>query len=152
MENIRIRTLETSDAKDIAEIYSSIVRKPVDFDFKSLIEAHVKNPNDICYVAEANGRVIGFMISYILPFSFGVEQSAWIASLGVDPEFMGHSIGKSLARETFKLYKEMGINRVYTSVTWNAVDLLSFFNSLDFTRSNFINLTINLDQTSLEED
>ena len=115
MENIRIRELKAADVDDIAGIYASIVRQPVDVDFKALIEKHARSENDICFVAELDGRVIGFMISYILTFGFGIEKSAWIATLGVDPEYMGQGIGDRLAREIFKLYKQMGISRVYTS-------------------------------------
>jgi len=140
VENIRIRELEVSDTKDIAEIYASIVRKPVDLGFKALIEKHAQTDNDICFVAELDGRVIGFMISYILTFGFGIEKSAWIATLGVDPEYMGQGIGERLAREIFKLYKRMEISRVYTSVRWDSTDLLSFFKTLGFDRSKFINL------------
>lgn len=140
MENIRIRKLEAADADAIADIYSAIVRKPVDVDFKALIEKHARSENDICFLAELDGRVIGFMISYILTFGFGIEKSAWIATLGVDPEFMGQGIGDRLAREIFTLYKQMGISRVYTSVRWDSTDLLSFFKTLGFDRSKFINL------------
>jgi N-acetylglutamate synthase-like GNAT family acetyltransferase len=80
------------------------------------------------------------MISYILTFGFGIEKSAWIATLGVDPECMGQGLGERLAREIFKLYKHMGISRVYTSVRWDSTDLLSFFKTLGFDRSKFINL------------
>lgn len=140
MENIRIRELEVTDVGDIADIYSSIVRKPVDKDFKTLIEKHARSENDICFVAELDGRAIGFMISYILTFGFGIEKSAWIATLGVDPEHMGQGVGDRLAQEIFKLYKSMGVSRVYTSVRWDSTDLLSFFKTLGFDRSNFINL------------
>ncbi len=140
MENIRIRELQETDADDIAGIYSSIVRKPVDVDFKALIEKHARSENDICFVAELDGRVIGFMISYVLTFGFGIEKSAWIATLGVDPEYMGRGLGDQLAREIFKLYRQMGISRVYTSVRWDSTDLLSFFKTLGFDRSKFINL------------
>ena len=140
MENIRIRELEASDTDDIADIYASIVRKPVDPDFKALIEKHARTENDICYVAELDGRVIGFMISYILTFGFGIEKSAWIATLGIEPDHMGQGVGASLARATFKRYKAEGIGMVYTSVRWDSPDLLSFFKTLGFDRSNFINL------------
>lgn len=140
MENIRIRNLKTTDADDIAEIYGSIVRKPVDIDFKALIEKHARSEDDVCFVADLDDRVIGFMISYIHTFGFGIEKSAWIATLGVDPEYMGQGIGDRLAREIFKLYKSMGISRVYTSVRWDSTDLLSFFKTLGFDRSHFINL------------
>jgi hypothetical protein len=82
VENIRIRHLRTTDADDIAEIYGSIVREPVDKDFKALIQKHARSENDICIVADLDDRVIGFMISYILTFGFGIEKSAWIATLG----------------------------------------------------------------------
>jgi len=45
-----------------------------------------------------------------------------------------------LAEETFRFYKNAGIREIYTSVRWDSVDLLSFFKTLEFDRSNFINL------------
>ena len=91
-------------------------------------------------MAEREGKVVGFMISYILTAGFGMPKSAWIATLGVDPEFMGEGIGASLAEEIFKYYKAQGIENVYTSVRWDSSDMLSFFKTLGFDRSNFINL------------
>jgi N-acetylglutamate synthase-like GNAT family acetyltransferase len=69
-----------------------------------------------------------------------MPKSAWIATLGVDPNFMGQGIGASLAKEIFTYYKEHGIENVYTSVRWDSTDMLSFFKTLGFDRSNFINL------------
>ena len=80
------------------------------------------------------------MISYILTAGLGMAKSAWIATLGVDPNCMGQGIGASLAEEIFKYYKTQGIENVYTSVRWDSTDLLSFFKTLGFDRSNFINL------------
>jgi len=140
VKNIKIRKLETTDAEQIAHIYSAIIRKPANADFKELIRLHAKSEQDMCYVAEHDGRIVGFMISYILTLGFGIEKSAWIATLGVDPDYMGRGIGESLAKEIFKIYKETGITSVYTSVRWDSTDLLSFFKTLGFDRSNFINL------------
>ena len=80
------------------------------------------------------------MISYIVYGGFGLEKSAWIATLGVDTKFMGQGIGKRLAEEIFRVYQEKGIQHIYTSVRWDSVDLLSFFKTLGFDRSNFVNL------------
>ncbi len=140
MNPIRIRDLRIHDAVDIIEICSSIVRKPMDVDFNALIKRHAQNEDDICLVAELEGRVIGFMISHILNFGFGIETSAWIATFGVDPNYMGQGIGDQMAHEIFIRYREMGIHRVYTSVRWDSTDLLSFFKTLGFDRSNHINL------------
>jgi len=140
METVRIRKIDSADADDINSIYASIIRKPVGGEFNALIDKHARNESDICFVAELDGRVVGFMISYILTFSFGIEKSAWIAAVGVDPDFMGRGIGERLFNEISRIYKNMGINRIYTTVTWDSSDLLSFFKSLGFDRSEFVNL------------
>ena len=80
------------------------------------------------------------MISYILTAGFGEAKSAWIATLGVDPNFMGREIGASMAQKIFDIYKAAGIDNVYTTVRWDSTDLLSFFKTLGFDRSKFINL------------
>jgi ribosomal protein S18 acetylase RimI-like enzyme len=140
MDNVLIRKLETKDADDICKILSDITQTSVKADFNLIVEAHAQKDADACFVAELDGKVIGFMISYILTGSFGLEKSAWIAMLGVNPEYMGQGIGEHLAREIFKFYKTQGIDTVYTSVKWDSPDLLSFFKTLGFDRSNFINL------------
>jgi ribosomal protein S18 acetylase RimI-like enzyme len=58
---------------------------------------------------------------------------------------MGMGIGARLAEEIFKYYKAQGIDKVYTSVRWDSTDLLSFFKTLGFDRSNFINLRKNIE-------
>ena len=60
--------------------------------------------------------------------------------LGVDPKHMGQGLGKMLANEIFTVCREKGIKNIYSSVTWDSVDLLSFFKTLGFDRCNFINL------------
>ena len=128
------------DVDEICEIYRSIIQKPVNPDFNKLIVQHAQKEKDNCLVAEWNGQVIGFMITYILTLGFGMEKSAWIATLGVKGECMGQGVGRSLAKQIFKYYHDQGIEYVYTSVRWDSPDLLSFFKTLGFDRSNFINL------------
>jgi ribosomal protein S18 acetylase RimI-like enzyme len=140
MEPIHIRTMEPKDTKDIRRIYESIIRRAVDRGFNDLINAYTRNTDNIRLVAEWDERVVGFMISRIMTFSFGIEKSAWISTLGVDPDFMGQGIGERLFREIASTYKSMGIDRIYTAVQWDDSDLLSFFKSLDFASSDFINL------------
>ncbi|MBW2436909.1 MAG: hypothetical protein JRF29_06500 [Deltaproteobacteria bacterium] len=45
-----------------------------------------------------------------------------------------------MARKIFEIYKAAGIENVYTTVRWDSTDLLSFFKTLGFDRSAFINL------------
>ncbi len=140
MDKVQIRHLQKNDADEISRIYADITMKPVDPDFKRVVEEHAQREDQACFVAEQDGTVVGFMISYILTAGFGMPKSAWIATLGVDPNCMGRSIGASLAKEIMKHYQAQGVENVYTSVRCDSTDLLSFFKTLGFDRSNFINL------------
>lgn len=145
MENVVIRRMEVGDVKEVGAIQERITKSEVTGDFLDIIREYAIKPDNACFVAEHEGRVVGFMISSILSGVFGAEKSAWIAILGVDPKFMGRDIGRALAREIFDFYRERGIKHIYTSVRWDSTDLLSFFKTLGFDRSNFINLRRVLD-------
>jgi ribosomal protein S18 acetylase RimI-like enzyme len=140
VDKVNIRNLLVTDADEITRIYAAITMKPVDPDFKRVVEEHAQRKDQACFVAEQGGKVVGFMISYILTAGFGMPKSAWIATLGVDPNYMGQGIGASLAEEILRHYRAQGIENVYTSVRWDSSDMLSFFKTLGFDRSNFINL------------
>lgn len=140
MEKMRIRRLMKADADRVCQIYAAITLKDIDPDFKRVVEAHSQRDDDACFVAEIDGKVVGFMISYIITAGFGMTKSAWIATVGVDPNCMGQGIGAGMAEELFQYYRNQGVENVYTSVRWDSTDLLSFFKTLGFDRSNFINL------------
>ena len=141
VDDLLIRRVKKEDSKDIARIYASIVKRYEEIDFDRLIREQVRNTGMANFVAELKGNVVGFIISYTLSGGFGIDKSAWIAMVGVDPKSMGKGIGKAMAEELFRFYKDQGINNIYTSVRWDSTDLLSFFKTLKFDRSDFINLS-----------
>ena len=140
MEDALIRKLKAKDAEDISKIYASITQTPVKDDFIKIIEEQVNRKEDASFVAELDGKVVGYMISLVISGSFGIKKSTWISNMGVTPKFMGQGIGESLANKIFEFSREKGIKDIYTSVRWDSPDLLSFFKTLGFDRSNFINL------------
>lgn len=144
-DTIIIRRMKKTDADAMSEIQSAIEKRPTLLDFKQIVAEQVKRKVDSSYVAEIKGKVVGFMISYITYGNFGADRCAWIAMFGVNPKLMGQGIGKRLAEEIFKVYKEKGVTEVFTSVRWDAIDILSFFKTLSFERSNFINLWKKID-------
>lgn len=140
MEHLIIRKLIGEDARDVSRINAMITRKPAKDEFRRMVEELALSTGNMSYVAEYQGKIVGYMISYLLSGGFGMEKSAWIADVGVEPKFMGQGIGKTLAHEIFKFYSDKKIKNIYTSVRWDSTDMLSFFKTLGFDRSNFINL------------
>ncbi len=140
--SVSIRKMKLDDIDDIKRIYERITQHALQEEFRELVEnpCEKRALESNCFVAEFEGKVVGFMISYVMAFSFGMEKSAWIATMGVEPKYMGKQIGARLAREIFAFYKGQGITNLHTSVQWDATDVVSFFKTLGFHRSDFINL------------
>ncbi len=141
MDSILIRRLEKKDAKEISNIYASITNETDKKDFEAIIKEQAISKNSLAFVAEIKKNVAGFMICYIVTGVFGLKKSAWIAAMGVDPKYMGKGIGRKLAENIFEWCKKKEIKDIYSPVQWDSTDLLSFFKTLGFGRSAFINLT-----------
>ena len=145
MPKVTVRRMKKTDADGMRKIDAAITLKPSEFDFERLIGEEVKRTDDASFVAVIEGKVVGYMVSYITSGNFGTDRCAWIARFGVEPKYMGQSIGQSMAKSVFKFYKAKGIKTVYTSVKWDSTDLLSFFKTLGFDRSDFVNLRKSLE-------
>jgi ribosomal protein S18 acetylase RimI-like enzyme len=145
MADVVIRRMRKEDAEGISRIDSAITKSRGRLDFKRIVEEEVKRAVDASFVAEVNGKLVGYMISYVTSGNFGADKCAWVAMFGVDPKLMGQGIGQKLAEEIFKFHKSKGISDVFTSVRWDSTDILSFFKTLGFERSDFINLRKILD-------
>ena len=140
MAKILIRKMREDDADEVSRIDAAITMAPSRLNFKPIVAEAARKDSNASLIAEIRGKVVGFMISIITAGIFGTEKVAWISMFGVDPKYMGQEIGKSLAKGIFSYYKEKGVKKIYTSVRWDSTDLLSFFKTIGFERSNFINL------------
>ena len=137
MESFQIREIDQDDAEAVQKIRTLISKDEAAFDLKKIVDQQTTGLN---IVALIDNKVVGYMISNVLHAGFGLDKSAWIISMGVDPDFMGRGIGKKLANKILETYKSQKINYVFSSVAWDSIDLLSFFKTLGFERSEFINL------------
>jgi len=140
MDRLLVRKLRKEDAPQIGRIDAAITKAPQRTDFKRLVGEVAEKEDAASFVAEAEGKVVAYMISYVTLGSFGTDRCAWIAMFGVDPKHMDQGIGKKLAEEIFAFYKKRGIQEIYTSVPWDSTDILSFCKALGFERSEFLQL------------
>jgi GNAT superfamily N-acetyltransferase len=110
-----------------------------------MVRDHLRKREGVGFVAEKEGQVVGFIIGEIKGEGFGLEKSGWLEVVMVHPRHMGTGIGYAMASKLFDDFRKRGIRDVHTSVLWDAVDMLSFFKSLGFDRSTFINLIKHVD-------
>ncbi len=140
MNNVNIRRLELHDKKAILDIQETITKHKADKDWEQLVNGYIKNSGETSLVAEVDGKVVGFMLGDIKVYGFGAPRSGWIEVIGVHPRHMGAGIGKELGNELIKIFKEKKVKHIFTSVRWDSGDLLAFFKSIGFDRSDFTNL------------
>jgi ribosomal protein S18 acetylase RimI-like enzyme len=145
MAQIKIRTMKTEDIDEVANIQEAITKKRVTKNWRKVVERYLSRNPETCLAAEVRGKVIGFILGDIKDWGFGVERSGWIEVIGVNPRDMGKGIGRKLGLALLKYFKKKKVKRVFTAVQWDSGDLLAFFKSISFTRSDFINLELELE-------
>ncbi len=143
---IKLRKLTAKDIPQIIAIHGAITKKKAHRKWaQQMVKDHLRKEEGVGFVAEKEGQVVGFIIGEIKGEGFGLEKSGWLEVVMVHPRHMGTGIGYAMARKLFDDFRKRGIRDVHTSVLWDAVDMLSFFKSLGFDRSTFINLIKHVD-------
>jgi ribosomal protein S18 acetylase RimI-like enzyme len=145
LKGIKIRKIGTDNIPEMVAIQEAILQKKVSKKWIRMVKARLTKQEAVGFVVSMDDRVAGFIIGEIKGGSFGLEQSGWIEVVGVHPGHMGVGIGRVLAKKLFEFFKKKGIRDIYTTVLWDAGDMLSFFKAIGFDRSPFINLRKHLD-------
>lgn len=132
------------DIEEVIRIQETIIKKKVAARWRKALEHYITKDPRTCLVAvtreKAGKRIIGFIVGDIKIWGFGLRQSGWIEIIGIHPKHMGEGVGRSLGRRLLSYFRRMEVDGVYTAVRWDSGDLLSFFKSMGFDRSGFLNL------------
>jgi ribosomal protein S18 acetylase RimI-like enzyme len=144
MTDIKVRSMKEIDISQAADIHRRVVREGLgqgmDYAIEDLFVSFIKKSPKTCLIAEKDDKVAGFIIGCIKEWGFGVERSGWIEMIEVDPKLMGGGVGKALGEALVRYFRDEGIKETYTTVQWDSGDLISFFKSIKFDKSSFINL------------
>ena len=143
--SFNIRHMTEQDFESVAQIQGAITKTKISHDLENILRNYRQKDAEACLVSEDEGNVVGFVIGDIKDWGFGLEKSGWLEILGVHPKYMGQGIGKALGRQLMDHFKAKNIRSVYTAVRWDSGDLLAFFKSIGFDRSDLINLEKRLD-------
>lgn len=148
MTKFTTRIMKEEDIIQAANIHRKVMREglgqKMNYEIKDLFLSFIKKSPETCLVVEIDNKVAGFIIGGIKKWSFGLEKSGWIEMIEVDPKLMGRGIGMTLGKSLIRYFNKKEIGEVYTSVKWDSADLISFFKSVGFDKSNFINLEYKL--------
>jgi ribosomal protein S18 acetylase RimI-like enzyme len=130
--------MRTQDAEAVLRIDEKITGCPHEAQWEARIIDHVTGNPLGCLVAEADGKIVGFILGDIRGWEFGIPKSGWIEIVGVDPEFQGKGVAKALIEKLNVYFKNHNVEKVRLMVNWNDGGLVSFFRAVGFERSEFI--------------
>ncbi len=128
-----IRPLDELDVSGIAAIDEKIGGTYRPEVWEARCGYYIRRDPEGSFVAEAGGRVVGFMLGEVRSGEFGLEEpTGWIEVLGVDPDVRGRAVGRRLADAMIGRFRAQGATRVRTLVDEQREDIRAFFASLGF--------------------
>lgn len=136
--NVTVRRMSPQDTDAILKINEKITGRPHEAQWESrIIDLLARNPLG-CLVAEAEGKIAGFVLGDIRGWEFAIPKSGWIEIVGVDPDFQGKGVARALIEKLGLYFRNHNVEQVLTMVNWNDAGLVGFFRALGFERSEFI--------------
>lgn len=145
MGPIKIRMMNAKDVNAIADIDNRVLgTRRRDYWGMKVESAQARSPVPPL-VAEADGRVIGFIMGDASGWEYGVPETVgWIDTISVDPEYQRQGVARMLAEELITHMRKVGVSKVYTLVSWRDGDMLRFFEKLGFMPGDMINLELKI--------
>jgi flavin-dependent dehydrogenase/ribosomal protein S18 acetylase RimI-like enzyme len=146
MTNLSVRRMTVGDIDDVLRLTEAITDKPHAAYYASLCDAYVKRSPDTCLVAEAQGRVVGFLLAEVRGWEFATKLSGWLEVVGVDPAHQSRGVSRALLEELFASFRRAHVSVVNTMVNWNDGDLIDYFRANGFKRGDYLNLVRSLEE------
>ena len=131
---VRIRALEDTDLGDITALDEKLGGSYRPEVWERRLGYYMRRDPEGSKVAEAGGRVVGFMLGEVRSGEFGLEEpTGWIEVLGVDPGFRGRAVGRKLAESLLEHFRRQGATSVRTLVDEESMgEIAEFFSRLGF--------------------
>jgi ribosomal protein S18 acetylase RimI-like enzyme len=131
--DLKIRPLGELDIEEIGAIDEKIGGRYQPEVWERRVGYYLRRDPEASLVAEADGKVVGFMFGEIRSGEFGLEEpTGWIEVLGVDPDFRGRAVGRQMAEAMLDYFRSQGAVRVRTFVDEKMDDIRRFFTALGF--------------------
>ncbi len=131
--NIREATEEDIDAMLVVD--KKIVGKERAITYRDPISFYLGGELGMSFVAEADGKIVGFALGRLRD-----PNTGWLQAIAIDPEYHHRGIGTKLVEAVVARCHSKGVKTVHTVVSWRDWWMLSFLNSLGFSRGEMVDL------------
>jgi len=144
---IKIRPMERGDIDAVITIYSKTREEKIPgvkrsrLSYRSALtyaEVALTDPGgplDLSFVAEANGKAVGFIWSRLAYVGIPIDEVGIIYMLVIDPDYQKKGIAGKLVDALRKRCRDRGVGTVRAVVDERHWELQNYFQKLGFKRS-----------------
>jgi GNAT superfamily N-acetyltransferase len=144
---MRVRTARAGDLAQVADIDAEITRLRKNDYWAGLYRRYGNGraQRRFFLVADAGGRIEGFVIGEVRDWEFGSPPCGWVFAISVRPKARQAGIGSRLLAAICDDFRRFGVSRVRTMLARDNPLILSFFRSQGMMAAPFIPLEIRLE-------
>jgi len=141
----RVRPLDELDIAGVVRIDERITGSYKPELWEQRVMYYLRRDPLASQVAEIDGKVVGFMLADVRAGEFGLEEpSGWVERFGIDPDFRGRDLGRSLFGAITEHFRTRGVTSIRTLVDQNDQGITGFLGSIGFRPSALQALEIQL--------
>jgi ribosomal protein S18 acetylase RimI-like enzyme len=143
---VRVRNVQVGDLEEVAAIDLEVTRLPKPGYWAEIYQRYGtgRRQQRFFLVAEAAGRIEGFVIGEVRDWEFGSPRCGWVFAINVRPRSRLAGIGSRLLEAICEGFRRMGVAKVRTLLQRDNQLILSFFRSQGMMAAPFIPLEIDL--------
>jgi len=143
---IRVRNVQAADLDQVAAIDLEITRLPKPGYWAGIHRRYGsgRRQQRFFMVAEAAGRIEGFVIGEVRDWEFGSPRCGWVFAISVRPKARQAGIGSRLLEAICAGFRRQGVTKVRTMLARDNSLILSFFRSQGMMAAPFIPLELDL--------
>jgi len=123
MQNLLIRELREQDVADILKIEKESFTEPWS---EELLKREVSLPFSRFLVAEGSGRVVGYLIAWI------VDRTCDVNRIAVLPEYRRKGVGKRLLGKLLEMCSEEGVEEIFLEVKESNIAAVKLYEGFGF--------------------
>ena len=144
---VRVRNVQAGDLGDVAAIDLEITRQPKPGYWAEIYQRYGtgRRQQRFFLVADAAGRIEGFVIGEVRDWEFGSPRCGWVFAINVRPKARLAGIGSRLLGAICEGFRHLGVIKVRTLLGRDNQLILSFFRSQGMMAAPFIPLEIDLE-------
>jgi len=141
---VKIREMRVEDVEGILAIEREARGSNRAVTYAPVPDSCIGGEVDNSIVAEDKGRIVGFVLGRIVRSPVELKDVAWIELIGILHAYQRRGIGKKMVETWKDRCRRKGIKKVHVMINWRDWWMLSFFESLGFSRGDLVDFSAEL--------